>query len=143
MRIEYWIVNKPLAGKKHVNTFSSIVLNGTRPKCDMISPDWSSFNCSSTCSHVLIIKYRIQDKTDFSTSLRFHEISAQALVSVKNIWYIFFTETSACGSRPIANSAYHKLGLHYENITLLLSYKINHVSMSHIECLCVKGIFGM
>jgi len=64
MRIEYWIVNKPLAGKKHVNTFSSIVLNGTRPKCDIIAPYWSSFNCNSTWSHVLRMKYRIQDKTD-------------------------------------------------------------------------------
>jgi len=37
-------------------------------------------------------------------------------------------------SRPIADSAYDKIGLHYENITFLLSYKINHVSMAMRVC---------
>jgi hypothetical protein len=32
-------------------------------------------------------------------------------------------------SYDCTNSAYDKIGLHYENITFLFSYKINHVSM--------------
>ena len=40
-----------------------------------------------------------------------------------------FMRSRPITDRPITNSAYDKLGLHYENITFLLSYKINHVSM--------------
>ena len=51
----------------------------------------------------------------------FHEISAHCKLGL--------SQTRPITNSAYTNSAYNKLGLHYENISLLLSYKINHVSM--------------
>jgi hypothetical protein len=46
-----------------------------------------------------------------------------------NVVHLALIEIRISQTRSITNSAYDKIGLHYENITFLLSYKIKHVSM--------------